>query len=82
MTVKELIDTLAQLPPDLEVLLASDDEGNNLRTASGDWTMGYAERSEWEGYRVVTEDDWDDYCAAELDEPEPYPGDNAVVLWP
>ena len=78
MTVKELLDHLAQLPPDLEVLVASDAEGNRfhpLDSRSMETFLGCPGRGST--YDITTEEDW--YYDGH---DEPYPGDNCVVLWP
>lgn len=75
MTVKELIDKLAEFPPDLEVVVASDPEGNVHRMLDERMGACYAE-GEYE-YEVYDEDDWD-----EEERERPYPGDNCLVIGP
>jgi hypothetical protein len=84
ITVKELIEQLAELPPDLEVLVAKDGEGNAFRTFTG-CSVGFAEkegeprrdgRCDYEFYH-------EEYYSVDPETGESdYPGDNAVVLWP
>lgn len=77
MTVKELVDALAQLPPDLEVLIASDPEGNHFHAYNGKSMETFLGSKTGHGYEITSEDDW--YYDGH---DEPYPGDNVVVLWP
>ena len=81
MTVKELIDRLAQYPPDLEVLVSRDAEGNGFSPLEDFGTyLGRKENSTRHGdeYSIIDEGDWD----IEHDDEGPYPGDNCLVLWP
>lgn len=73
MQVKELIEQLLQLDPDLKVLVSQDPEGNSCHACS-DFSVGHGEQ---DGY-------WYEFYHEEYfeDSSEPYPGDNCVVLWP
>jgi len=77
MKVKELIEQLQKLPQDIDVLLSSDEEGNSFNVYSGDTSVGVfdPEGGEWSAF--TCKENWEsDKDGA------PYPGDNAVVLWP
>jgi len=74
MKVKDLMVMLAELPPDLTVLVSSDAEGNNFHLLSENVSIGYAEKAGY-GYEYHQEEHYDDPNGYH------YPGDNAVVLW-
>jgi hypothetical protein len=87
MTVIELIKKLAEFPPDLEVVVSKDPEGNAyLPLSESMWTC-YATEGEPTRHgaelEVVPEDDWEDFAYNHCDdEEEPFPGDNALVIGP
>ena len=57
MTVQEAIDLLVQMPKDLEVVFAVDDEGNSFRLVPDDWIS--VER--FDPYEMEPVEDQDDY---------------------
>lgn len=71
MKVKELKEALKEIDDNLEVLIASDEEGNsfNLLFEVSPNSRGQIESGQWETFHP---DDWDDF-------PELQP---VVVLWP
>lgn len=84
VTVKELIEQLAELPPDLEVLVAKDGEGNDYRAFTG-CSVGFAEKEEKprRGGSYAYEFHQEEYYDVDPEtEESDYPGDNTVVLWP
>lgn len=82
LTVKELIEKLAELPPDLEVLVASDNAGNDFFPLE-EFSIGFAEKEE--NPRRGGHYAYEFHHEAAHDSPEntgEFPGENAVVLWP
>ena len=79
ITVKELIEQLAELPPDLEVLVASEKMGSpHFEAFGGTISTGYAEVKGY-AHKFHQEEYYDvDPETGESD----FPGENAVVLWP
>lgn len=79
ITVKELIEQLAELPPDLEVMVAQlpDDTFRPFTEV----TIGFAvKEDDHHNYYGFYQEEYYD-VDSETGESE-YPGDNAVVLWP
>lgn len=75
MTVIELIKKLSEYPPDLDVIVSSDPEGNEHLMLDERMGTAYAEGDY--RYEVCDEEDWDEEwkeC--------PYPGDNCLVIGP
>ena len=75
ISVKELIDELAQLPPDLEVMISTGSNKFSSLKALDACLLAKEDR----GYEVIYEDDWE---GEGVEEGEPFPGNNCVVLWP
>lgn len=71
MTVKELIETLKELPADHIVVMSKDGEGNNFSPCADYGLQMYIPDSTWSG-EIRSEEDMDE---GEYKE-------NAVVLWP
>lgn len=68
MTVAELIQELQKLPPDLQVIIQKDAEGNGyspLNTVDPDCI--YVERSTWSGEVHSIEWSWEDACFDSLE---------------
>jgi len=63
MTVKKLQELLGKLPQNLEVLVASDDEGNSFRTIPDNWVS--VEKFD-ENLDIIHEDDYSEYSLDEL----------------
>lgn len=80
ITVKELIEQLSELPPDLEVLMANteDDTFRPFEMTS----VGFAEQVD-EHHPNFYEFHQEEYYEVDNETGESdYPGDNAAVLWP
>ena len=77
MKVRELIEELKQLPQDVEVILSRDEEGNGFNPFSGDFSIGVYDPDGDDWSQFTTKENWEDDKDG-----EPYPGDNAVVMWP
>jgi hypothetical protein len=75
VTVKELIELLQELPPDCQVILSEDAEGNGFSPLEG-WNGGiYTPDSTWSGeYHVYA----DDEGTTDIPREEW----NAICLWP
>jgi len=71
MTVQELFEALAQLPPDSQVILQKDAEGNGFSPLVGAEVSRYEAETTWSGQALCSEDD--NYEER---------GVPCVVLWP
>jgi len=60
MKNKELIEILLNLPQDLEVLTAIDDEGNGFRKIPEDWVSVEKFYND-EGLEIVAQEDYEEY---------------------
>lgn len=74
MKVKDLKEKLKNLPEDLEVILASDAEGNEFIPLADLEEVRYEAENNYYGY-VVDEEDWDEEIDGQFKT-------NAVALWP
>lgn len=89
MKVKELIEVLQKLDPELPVVLAGDEEGNDFHFLSSDVDVYEMRKEGYELYRFDLEDYQSEehqfnpeaYQAA-YDVPPPDDMIRAVVLWP
>ena len=79
MTVAELMAHLAQFPPDFQVVVASDAEGNSYYPLDERMGTYYAE-GEYEK-EIWTEEAWKWKCEEDGEE-RPFPGDNCLVVGP
>lgn len=73
-TVADLIELLSQMPPELTVLLSSDEEGNSFNTWSGD--HGWANSNQWGEWYSYAYDNDDNEVEITVKEAK------AVILWP
>ena len=73
MKIADLVEELLQMDQDLDVIMASDSEGNNFGPFSGFGTGMYIPDSSWSGMLYGKEDaeDWDKLYV-----------ENCVVFWP
>jgi hypothetical protein len=65
MKVKEVMRLLAGLPEDLEVLVASDDEGNSFRLVPENWVS--VEKFDC-NLNIIHRDDYSDYMPDDLND--------------
>jgi len=63
MTVQELIEELQKLPQELEVVIASDDEGNSFRRITAGWIT--VEKFDMD-LDIIHEDDYDEFDDGDL----------------
>ena len=64
MKVHEIIELLQKLPQDLEVVVASDDEGNSFRHIPKNWVS----IEKFYNEDIIHEDDYSEYDLDELSE--------------
>lgn len=75
MTVKELIDELSKLNPDLPVIMSKDTEGNGFSPLHDAEEAFYLSYNTWSGEHYSEEDEDDEFDTPEGTIP-------AVFLWP
>ena len=77
MTVRELLELLAEQKPDLQIVLQKDAEGNGYSPLAGGERAYYVPRSTWSGEMYSQED---------IDNSNPEEqitgGQDVLVLWP
>jgi hypothetical protein len=81
MTVRELIEALADEDPNREVIMAKDGEGNSYSPLSSYWTGAYYADSTWSGkagLEAITDEDRE----AGFDEADIVQGKPALILCP
>jgi hypothetical protein len=74
MTVRELIEALQAVDPDMLVVLQEDAEGNGYSPLAGAEPALYVARSTWSG-EVYSQNDLEEYG-------QPEGGQTAMILWP
>jgi hypothetical protein len=76
MNVKQLIELLGYLPPESQIILSSDGEGNNFSPLT-DYSNGYYfPESSWQGSFFTDEE-----SIKEMED-DGWEGTPAIVLWP
>ncbi len=82
MTVGELLETLQELPPETQVILQKDSEGNGYSPLSCSGMGFYVPESTWSGY--VYDIDWSpsDCCMEESEWSEMRKAPQSIILVP